>query len=196
VGIRTFARILPKRFEDAELGRFAGLVGVAVDRIAQVVERLSRFAELGAPARAPVDLARLVETLLDAQRAEIQARGLVVLKQLEAEHSHCSGDEAQLRFALEGVLERVLGLVPERGDLYVATRRLERAPGGGPGLRLSLRFRAPQGLAARAGAPGVSLAEAALEFALAEAVVRSHAGRFEVVPGPGEDTTLLVDLPA
>lgn len=194
VGIRTFARILPERFQDAELERFAVLVGVAVDRIARVVERLSRFAELGAPARTPVDLASLVDALLDERRAEIQARGLVVLKQLEPEHARCSGDEAQLRFALAGVLERVLSLVPERGDLYVATRKLERGPGGVPGLRLALRFRAPQGLAAQGG--GVSLAEAALEFALADAVLRSHGGVFEVVPGPGSDTTLQLDLPA
>jgi signal transduction histidine kinase len=159
------------------------------------VDRLSRFASIGTPDRKPVDISALLETLLEERRDEIQARRLVVLRELERERPEALGDAGQLRFALEALLGKALELVPERGDVYVASRHHADGPGGGPCLRVLLRFQSPDEVLPT-GVEGISLAETALEVVLADAIVRSQGGVMSARSSDGRETVILIDLAA
>jgi signal transduction histidine kinase len=193
--IRTFAELLPERFEDPEFrDRFAETVKSDVDRIDGLVERLAELAALETPRREAVDVSALLEDLLDERRELIRERRLLVLKELDANHPMALCDAAQLRFALEALLGRSLELVPDRGDVYLASR--QHAPTGtsGPSVRALVRFHAP---GSQTGSPvaGLSLVENSLELLIAEIVIRAQDGSLAIVT-EGEETVIVIDLPS
>jgi len=197
VAVQTFAQLLPERFDDPEFRRKAAdIVGADVRRIESVVERLSRLAELGAPEPKAVDVASLLETALEAQREIIQRRRLVVLTELDRTAPHALGDADQLRFAFESLLDKALELVPDRGDLYFASRHHGDGLDGEPALRVLVRFRSPGDLAATSEVPGVSLGESSLEMTVARSIIKAHGGRMTVSPGDARETVVVIDLPA
>lgn len=193
VGIRTFAQMLPSRFDDPEFrAQFAERVEADTRRIESVVETLARLGSLPAPAREPVDVSALLARLLQLQGGRIQERRLVVLEELDRERPLALGDAEQLRFALGLLLEETLAWLPEHGDLYLATRH-HPAPAGGGRLRILLRSRGGAGAAADF---ALRLTENTLAVAAVEAVVRAHGGAFTVEPGEPGETLVLIELPA
>jgi signal transduction histidine kinase len=193
--IRTFAELFPDQHRDPEFREnFAELVGRGVDRIEAVVTELSDLTALAAPATEPVDVAGLLEELLELRRETIHARRLVVLKELDKARPLALGDAVQLRFAFDGLLRKCLEIVPERGDVYFASRHHETGLRGGPALRVLVRF---HGSGSRGHAPsGLSMAENALEFLVAETVVRAQGGAFAIQTAEADETLLVLDLPA
>jgi signal transduction histidine kinase len=195
VGIRTFAQILPTRFDDPEFrAQFAARVDADSRRIEAVIETLARLGSLAAPAREPVDISALLARLLQLQRARIVERRLVVLEELERGAPLVLGDVEQLRFAFGLLIEEALGWVPERGDLYLATRHQPATGSEGPRLRILLRSRA-----SGEGAPepaGLRLAENTLAVAAVDAIVRAHGGSLDVESAEPGETLVLIELPA
>jgi len=197
VAVRTFAQLLPERFDDPEFRRKAAdIVGADVRRIENVVARLARLAELETPEPKAVDVASLLETALEAQRATIQRRRLVVLTELDRRAPHALGDAEQLRFAFESLLDKALELVPDRADLYFASKHHADGLDGAPALRILVRFRSPGDLSSAGEVPGVSLGERSLEMTVARSIVRAHGGRMTVSPGDARETVVVIDLPA
>jgi DNA-binding NtrC family response regulator len=195
--IRTFAELLPARYQDGEFReRFAELVGRGIERIEEVVQELVRLAALAAPKTEPIDIASLIEELLERQRERIRERRLLVLKELDKSQPLALGDDEQLRFAFEALLQKCLDIVPERGDVYFASRYHEAGLRGMPSVRVLVRFRGPEGETTAAPVPGVSPAENALEFVVAEAVARAQGGALAIQAGEGDETVLVLDLPA
>jgi len=195
--IRTFAELFPDQHQDPDFReKFAELVGRGVDRIESVVRELTHLAELTVPLLEPVDVAGMLEELLEFQRETIHARRLVVLKELDRDRPLARGDSAQLRFAFEAMLRKCLEIVPERGDVYFASRHHESGLLHGPALRVLVRFHGPGGPRNGPIVPGVAPAENALEFVVAEAVVRAQGGAFTIQTPNADETILLLDLPA
>jgi DNA-binding NtrC family response regulator len=195
--IRTFSELLPTRYQDGEFReRFAELVGRGIERIEEVVQELVRLAALTAPKTEPIDIASLIEELLEQQREMIHERRLLVLKELDKSQPLALGDAEQLRFAFEALLQKCLDLVPERGDVYFASRHHDTGLRGMPSVRVLVRFRGPEGERAAAPVPGISPAENALEFVVAEAVARAQGGALAIQAGEGDETVLVLDLPA
>jgi signal transduction histidine kinase len=188
VAIRTFSSLLPERFEDPDFRtRFAEIVGDDVRRIEHALDRLSRFAALGPPEHKPVDVSALLDELLELRR--------VVLRELDREHGVALGDAAQYRFTFTSLLDKALELVPERGDIYVASRH--HAGEGVPDtLRVLIRFESPDEIHPAMEVEGVSLADTALDLVLAEAVVRSQGGTLTASTADTRETVILIDLPA
>ena len=202
VAIRTFASLLPERFEDPEFrGRFHEVVGGDLGRIERVLDQLSGFAALEPAQTAPVNVAALIEQLLEERRSRIQARRLLVLKEIDSASPFALGDEAQLRFALESLIDRTLDWVPERANLYLASKHHPSGLRGGPAVRVLIRFHTPSP-ASRA--PSVdatvpddlSLRYTSIEIVLAELVIGSQGGTLAVDTTDAEETVILLDLPA
>ncbi len=192
--IRAFAELLPRRFQDPEFReRFAEMVRDDVGRIDALVERLAEVADLRRPARDKVDVTGLLEELLAERRDAIRQRSLLVLKELETSQSQALCDREQLRIAFDALLGKCLEWVPERGDVYIASRHHSTGLAGNPSMRVLLRFHTPGNATT---APGVSLAETSLDLMIAEIIVRAQGGDFAVASTDGEETLIVADLPA
>lgn len=196
VSIRTFAELLPEHFEDPEFRtRFTELVGRDVSHIDEVVTRLADAARGEEIVAERVDVSALLEGLLDARRDAIARDRLLVLRELEREAPIAWADPKALEVALAGLLDRALASLPERGDLFVATRRIDRAADGEPRLRVLLRHHNPD---LRTSA-GDGLAELhpdanALEYVLAETIISACGGRLTLDTTDALETLILVDL--
>ncbi len=194
--IRTFTELLPEHFDDEEFrSRFIELVGSDVRRMEAVLDQLQELAGSRQSEPTPVDVAGLLEELLEERRDMIRARGLLVLRELDRERPHALADAVQLQRALGGMLDRAFALVPERGDVYIASRHHRPDAGGRPNVRVLLRF--DNGRRDRAATvDGTSASDTALEFVVAEAVIRAQGGTLTVDDTEGHETIVVIDLPA
>lgn len=196
VSIRTFAELLPEHFEDPSFReRFTELVGRDVAHIDEVIGRLATAAAQEKVETAPIDVSAMLERLLDERRESIGQRRLLVLRELERDAPIAWADANSLEVALAGVLDRALASLPERGDLFVATRRIERSADGTPRLRVLLRHHNPElGGGDASGLEEVAAAANALEYVLAETIVEASGGQLTVDATDAHETLILVDL--
>ncbi len=196
-GIKTFSQLLAERWTDAEFrARFAERTDADVRRIEESLERLARLASFGPPAAESVDVTALLAELLEARRDMIRERRLLVLQELDTQHPAARGDAEQLRYALDALLGACFALVPERGDVYLASKHHAAGPRSEGTLRVLVRFHGPQRAAAAALVPGVSPLENSLALVLAELVVRAQQGSFTVSEGQGDETLIVIELQA
>lgn len=196
VSIRTFTELLPEHFEDpAFRERFTELVGRDVAHIDEVLTRLSDAARIEKLEAAPVDVSELIEALLDERRDRIGRERLLVLRELEREAPIAWADPQALRAALAGLLDRALASLPERGDLFVATRRVDRAADGSPRLRVLLRHHDPGLQHAASGGPDeLAPASNVIEYVLAQTIVEACGGALSIDSTDAHETLVLVDL--
>jgi signal transduction histidine kinase len=195
--IRTFAELLPSRYDDPDFrSRFADLVGQDTQRIEAVIRRLTKLAALEQPEIAAVDISALLEELLYERTETVRNRQLLVLKELDEQHTAAIGDAGQLRFALESLIDKSLDLAPGGGDVFIASRHHPAGLRGGPAVRVLVRFGNHDSSPSGPHVPGTSAAENALEYAIAAAVIRAQGGTFAIDPGEGNETVLLLDIPA
>lgn len=196
VSIRTFAELLPEHFADESFrARFTELVGRDVAHIDEVISRLASAAEREKLETSPVDVSELIEKLLDERREQIGQGRLLVLRELERDAPIAWADAHALEIALAGLLDRALASLPERGDLFVATRRIERAADGDPRLRVLLRHHNPElGASDGSGLEELGSAANVLEYVLAETIVETHGGTLTIDSTDAQETLILVDL--
>jgi signal transduction histidine kinase len=195
--IRTFAELLPERFDDREFrSQFAELVEHDVRRIESVIQRLLDLAALSRPAPGSVDVSALLEELLSECTGLVRERQLLVLKELDPQGADATGDTGQLRFALESILRQSMELAPKGGDVYIASSYRPIGLRGMPSVRVLVRFGKRERSRPQSRFPGTTSAEAALDYAIAEAIVRSQGGTFTIDTGEDGETVLLVDIPA
>ena len=201
VSIRTFSELLDEHYADPEFrSRFGRLVGEDVRRIEEVVQRLEQLGESEQPAtpveQERVDITGMLEELIEEQRANIQTKRLLVLKELDREHPHSLGDEIALRPALGGVLAQAIQETPVRGDLYLASSH-HTAIEGRASMRVLFRYR----VGTRFSDDQDELTDAdsrgaRLDHAQAASVVREQGGSLTIDTTQAEETLIVIDLPA
>jgi len=204
VSIRTFSQLLPEHFEDSQFrDRFAELVGSDVQRIESVVAQLEALADLDSGRPEPVDIAALLDESLKAEEAQIQSRGLLVLKELDRSEPYALGNPEQIRRAFAALISKSLTLVPEHGDVYLASKHNASGLRGQPTVRILLRYHnptipRPRGASLDEGfrIEGVSEAETSLDFVIAEALIRAQHGSLTLDTTDAQETLIVVDLPA
>jgi DNA-binding NtrC family response regulator len=195
--IRTFAELLPGQYDDPEFrSRFAELVGQDAQRIDTVIQRLTELAALERLEVAAVDSSALLEELLHERTDTVRNRQLLVLKELDEHHTAALGDAGQLRFALESLIDKSLDLAPGGGDVFIASRHQPTGLRGGPAVRVLVRFGNHDNSPGGPHVPGTSAAENALEYAIAAAIIHAQGGSFTIDTGEGNETVLMVDIPA
>ena len=190
--MRTFADLLPERFDDPEFrARFPEMVREDVGRIHGLLGRLEQLASLDAPRRDKVDVSEMIGNLLDERREAFRQHHHLVLKELDSSRPTALADAAQLRLAFEALFDKALAIVPERGDLYIASRRHEGGGSSGPSVRVLLRFCDPS-----ASGDALGPLENSIELLIAELIVRAQGGRLTLGASEAEERVLVVDLPA
>jgi DNA-binding NtrC family response regulator len=199
--VRTFTELLPERFDDPDFrNRFSQLAEQSLGRVEDVLSRLERLAAFPTPERRAIDVGALLREVLEKRRATIHERRLLVLEELDRTNPTALCDPEQLRFALESLVDESLRLVPERGDVYLASRRHEAGLRGAPSVRILLRYRGPHAAPGEAAEPADAAALApaanALSFALADIVVRTQGGSLTLDTSDRNETVLVLDLPS
>ncbi len=174
--------------------RFAESLADDVGHLDALIERLAGLANLSRPLRDKVDVSALLEELLEQRRQRIRSQRLLVLKELDTSEPHALCDRDQLHFALDTLLGKALEWVPTHGDVYLASRHHPAGSTGGPSVRVLIRFHDPGSGAAPPRAGGI--VEGSLELMIAELVVRAQGGTLSLTSTDGEETVILIDLPA
>ena len=194
VSIRTFSELLPDHYDDPEFRtHFRELVVKDVERIDRVVARLQALAETTTKTET-LNVARLLDRLLDDRRATIQSRRLLVLKELDHASPLVYAHPDQLEDALAGLLDRAIEQATERGDVYLASKYNVHGPGDRPNMRILIRHtRASRGTQP---APAAGTAEMLLDLVLAERLLEAQGGRLTVDDAEANESVIVVDLPA
>ncbi len=187
--------------DDPDHQRLREQVRIGVDRIEDLLERLTAFSALsgsnGGGTVAPVDLSQLLEALLQERRDAIQERRLLVMRHLETERPEALGTAGALRFAFASLLDAVMQGSRERGDLYIASRHHPTGLQGGPAMRVLLRFHGDPAAANSAAAHDVDPRQNSLDWMLAEAALRRCGGVLAIDAAAGADENVVdVTLPA
>jgi DNA-binding NtrC family response regulator len=192
VSLKTFASLLPERYEEEDFRvRFRQQTQRDLASLEKHLDRLARFGELDLAERKAVNVAALLEGLVQEHQGEIKSRRLLVMSELGTDAPWALGSEEALRFALSALLDATFARIGDRQDLYIACRRPTAPPGSAPTLRILLRFHG----AALTTLPGGS-EPAALELVLAEAVFEALGGRLAHESLESGEQVARVDLPA
>jgi two-component system sensor histidine kinase PilS (NtrC family) len=174
-----------------------GLILTELERVERQVAALLRFARREDFRFAPVDLAELVRTTVDAFRARLEAGGVALALELD-EDVVVRADAEKVRQVLVNLIENAIDALRERGD----------------GRRLAVTVTGANGTAALRVAdngPGVPAAAlphlfepfftlktggTGLGLAIAWRTVEAHGGRIETTGAPGAGLAVTVVLPA
>jgi hypothetical protein len=192
VSLKTFAALLPEHYDEEDFRlRFRQQTQRDLTSLEKHLDRLARFGELDLAERKAVNVAALLEGLVQEHQSEIKSRRLLVMSELGTDAPWALGSEEALRFALSALLDATFARIGDRQDLYIACRRPTAPPGNAPTLRILLRFHG----AALTTLPGGS-EPAALELVLAEAVFEALGGRLAHESLESGEQVARVDLPA
>jgi len=193
VSLKTFASLLPERYGDEDFRvHFRAQTERDLASLERHLDRLARFGELDLGERKAVNVASLLESLLQEHQAEIKRRRLLVMSELGTDAPWALGSEPALSFAFSALLDATFARIGDRQDLYIACRRPTATPGGPAVLRILMRFHG----AALSVLPGSDGEPAALELVLAEAVFAALGGRLSHESLESGEQVARIDLPA
>ena len=170
-------------------------MGRDVAHISNVLDRLSSVAEREKLDPEAVDVSALIEGLLIERRERIGRERLLVLRELERDAPFAWADASSLQVALAGLLDRTLESLPERGDLFVATRHVARGADGTPRLRVLLRHHNPEPSdGGESTLEELSPTANVLEYVLAETIIEASGGSLTIDATDARETVILVEL--
>jgi signal transduction histidine kinase/DNA-binding response OmpR family regulator len=197
VAVNTFAQLLPRKFDSPDFrDTFSRVVQDEVARINRVVETLFQYAEEPRLSRETQDVNVTVREALAAFLPGLSEAKLELDTSLSAEPLSANIDAEAFKRVMAALMQNAADATPEGGKLRVET------------------VRTPAGVEVRVedGGAGISPAEAKRVFdpfystkeqgmgmglALAEKLIRAHAGAIEIVrPSGGDRQRFIVRLPA
>jgi len=97
VAIKTFAQLLPERYEDPEFrSSFSELVSKEVDRLNRIIEQINDFAHPPKLDLKPVDLNKLLKKAIDLAGKRVERNGVRLESSLDRPLPEVQGDESAL----------------------------------------------------------------------------------------------------
>ncbi|MBI4574764.1 MAG: HAMP domain-containing histidine kinase [Planctomycetes bacterium] len=193
---------------EEERGRFLGIVSRECGRLGRRVDDLLAFSGMESGRLSyrpePVEMAALVEEVLDLHRPSLEESGFTLRTELAREGTRCQADPEALRGVLHNLVANAMKFSGQVRELEVV---LGGAGVAGASVRLEVRDRGPgipaeerervferyyRGRAACAGAAG----GAGVGLSLVRHAVTAHGGRVWVEGRAGGGTSMVVELPA
>ena len=183
---------------EAETREMLRLISTQIERISQVLRDMLDFARQRPPARAMLDLARIVESSLRLAAFDKGFKRLKVTTDFDERVPHVSADPDQLQQVFLNLLLNARDAMPDGGDLRVSLSFDEEArevsaefadTGHGIPDEVLPHVFDPFFTTKRAGA--------GLGLAVCYGIVTAHGGRVSVKSGGGQrGTTVRITLPA
>ena len=201
VAIRTFAELLPTRWEDGEFRM--DFLATAQDEIDRIDRLLSNMLMLSKPADAVVeatDVDLVCQGVIRAMSPSAEAKQIALVGDLQTGPDRpFAGDRSRLHQALVNLVKNAVEAEPVGGTVRVITR--ETQPEDGP-PRLTITVQNDNSLIAedqmdlifrpfytrRAGGTGLGLP-------VCQTIIEEHHGTIRVTSRPGEGTCFVIELP-
>jgi signal transduction histidine kinase len=182
---------------EAETREMLRLVSTQIARISQVLRDMMDFARQRPPARAPLELARVVESSLRLAGFDKAFKRLRVKTDFDAGAPRVSADADQMQQVFLNLLLNARDAMPDGGELDIKTFFDETAgevvvefADAGPGIPSdALPHVFDPFYSTKAGGAGLGLA-------VCYGIVTAHGGRIAVESGAARGTTARVALPA
>ncbi|MBI4621198.1 MAG: sigma 54-interacting transcriptional regulator [Desulfobacterales bacterium] len=122
VSIKTFAQLLPERFEDAEFrGQFYQIVGENVDKINSLVEEITGYAKFSKPKFCTVNLETLIGKVLEKHSYRLGERKSAILREFDKGLPLVLSDKEQLLYIFDNIFSNILTTIPEGKGLSIST---------------------------------------------------------------------------
>lgn len=201
VAIKTFAQLLPERYQDPEFRtEFAATVTAEISRLESMVEQINHFANRPPLVIKPVSVPKIIQRALDFAFSDMKDHGLWVDTAIEDRLPSVEGDESALAECLAHLVRNAAEALRGRENpkILVAARAIRDAePRGiliavqdnGPGIRPDLRSNVFSPFCTTK-AQGLGLG-----LPLAQRIVADHGGKLDIESG-SSGTCVYVRLPA
>lgn len=149
--------------------------------------------------RAPLDLARIVEQVVDRFNIQAGEKGVKLSKRIEAT-PNLEGDPVKLSWVVSNLVGNALRYTPPGGQIEIAVRpgegvALIEVADSGPGIPPEIRNYIFEKFT-QYGADGAEKGAAGLGLAIAKDIVQAHHGRIFVESPEGGGSRFIVELPA
>ncbi len=200
VAIRTFAELLPMRWEDEEFRN--DFLSTAQAEISRIDGLLADLLMLSKPADAvvePIDVERVCTAVARAMSANAEAAGVTLETELCVKGKRPTGDESRLHQALLNLVANAVDAEPLEGYVRIAARQCELENGQSvmyicvhnsnsyiPDEQKEEIFK--PFYSRRAGGTGLGLA-------ISQTIVEEHDGTIKVTSEPGKGTDFIIQLP-
>lgn len=199
--LKTFAQLLPKRFNDAEFRHdFSFLVGSEIARIERIVNELLAFAR---PAPLMIERVNLHELMDGAVRLvgpQASRMNVTLRKSLHAREDQIAADKDRLQQVLLNLLLNALQASSSGGSIELSTELQNGAAHPEPVVRVDVRDTG-------SGIPSEMLPHifdpffttksegTGLGLSVSYNIIAEHRGRLEVQSEPGKGTCFSIYLP-
>ncbi len=206
-GIRGAAELLASNVQDERSQKHARLIVSEVDRISNLVDELMVFARGDRLELEPVNVHRLLDSLLDLLELESGYQEIRIERQFDPSLPEIQADPARLQQVFLNLARNALQAMEKTGGTLTLTTRMtleHRLVGGdgrprptieisfadcGPGIPQSLHHRlATPFFTTRRQGTGLGLS-------VSRHWIRRHGGRLRIESAEGEGTRVYVDLP-
>ena len=185
--------------EEAEIARLLRQSGLHLQRLIEDLLRFAKTQELAGDIelKPAVDLARLVEESVDSLAVLVDARSLVVARNLAAVSARC--DSGKMRTVMDNLLTNAIKYTPEGGRISVALSMNEESAlidvrDSGPGIAPADRGRIFEPFWHGRAPYETSVKGTGLGLSIAKDYVEAHGGSIELVESP-EGAHFRVTLP-
>ena len=122
VSIKTFAQLLPERFEDAEFrNQFYQIVGENVDKINSLVEEITEYTSFSKPKFCAVNLQTVIGKILNKYSHKLGERQSAILREFDKGLPPVFSDKDQLLYIFDNIFSNILTTAPEGRDLSIYT---------------------------------------------------------------------------
>ena len=204
--LRTFTRIMPRKFEDARFREtFIRVVPRELERINGIVEQLLELARPSRLRPTPLSIPGVLDRVLELYANEFDAKEITVTREYARDVPAITADGERLYEAFVNLVSNALAAMTTGGHLTVRTgwhRPAETAPRGAGGRRVRVEIEDT--------GSGISPLEAekvfdpffttkaegtGLGLALTHKIIEDHGGSIGFRSAPGVGTTFTVLLP-
>ncbi len=211
VAVKTFAQLLPERYQDEEFRRnFFQVVTGEIDRLNKITESLLEFAQPRENRFGNEDVNEIIDLVIQSRAQEIASHHTRLVKQVSSERLYVRADRAHLAKAIGHLIDNSLEAMPDTGRLRIRTKRAAPASPNG-----KLLFRARDHRTwveieiedTGGGIPSDHLNEIFSPFfttkikgmgfglPIAQRIIQDHQGRIEVQTEPGKGSKFRILLP-
>jgi PAS domain S-box-containing protein len=140
--IELFASLLEKEVQpDSDMRRWAENIRIGSRSLDNIVANMLHFANPFSPTFMDVDVHGVIEEILQFSEPIMRQRDVGIERRLGASDAVICGDRELLKQAILNLVLNSMQAMPAQGKLVIATRDVDRLPGGAPcgGLELQVQ---------------------------------------------------------